>query len=33
MYALKYRTTALMNVPLGNAEQQTSGPSFEYVSI
>lgn len=33
MYALKYRATELMNVPLGNAEQQTAGPSFEYVPI
>jgi hypothetical protein len=33
MYELKYKAIALMNMPLGNAEQQTAGPSFEYVPI
>lgn len=33
MYELKYQAIALMNMPLGNPEHQTAGPSFEYVPI
>jgi hypothetical protein len=33
MYDLKYRASALMNVPLGDAPGETAGPSFEYLAF